>query len=144
MPSRKTRFFFVSALRREIAPITDRLSPIEAVMWRMGQDPGLRMTIRDLLTLDRLPARSDSVERLGLTSEYAERLRQRPVNPTYARRSPHWATDSDFDPARHVRTIDCLNTAFSSFVAVSQTAPAAANASSRGHQRVRRPSEVPQ
>jgi WS/DGAT/MGAT family acyltransferase len=85
--------------------MTDPLSPIETVMWRVGQDPSLRMTVGDLMILDRPPARSDLVERLGVTSEYAERLRQRPGDPSYVRRRPHWATDPDFDPARHVRTI---------------------------------------
>ena len=85
--------------------MTDPLSPIETVMWRVGQDPGLRMTVGDLLILDRSPARSDLVDRFRVTSEYAERLRQRPGDPSYVRRRPHWVTDPDFDPARHVRTI---------------------------------------
>ena len=74
-------------------------------MWRVGQDPGLRMTVGDLLILDRSPARSDLVDRFRVTSEYAERLRQRPGDPSYVRRRPHWVTDPDFDPDRHVRTI---------------------------------------
>jgi WS/DGAT/MGAT family acyltransferase len=57
------------------------------------------------MILDRPPARSDLVDRLGLASEYAERLRQRPGDPSYVRRRPHWATDPDFSAARHVRTI---------------------------------------
>jgi diacylglycerol O-acyltransferase / wax synthase len=85
--------------------MTDPLSPIETVMWRVGQDPGLRMTVGDLLILDRAPARADLVDRFRVTSEYAERLRQRPGDPSYVRRRPHWATDPDFDPDRHVRTI---------------------------------------
>src|SRR5215471_7348876 len=85
--------------------MTDPLSPIETVMWRVGQDPGLRMTVGNLMILDRPPSRSDLVDRLGLTSEYAERLRQRPGDPSYVRRRPHWAIDPDFDTARHVRTI---------------------------------------
>jgi WS/DGAT/MGAT family acyltransferase len=85
--------------------MTDPLSPIETVMWRVGQDPGLRMTVGNLMILDRPPSRSDLVDRLGITSEYAERLRQRPGDPSYVRRRPHWAIDPDFDPGRHVRTI---------------------------------------
>jgi WS/DGAT/MGAT family acyltransferase len=74
-------------------------------MWRVGQDPGLRMTVGDLLILDRTLARSELVDRLRLTAEYAERLRQHPGDPSYVRRRPHWATDPNFDPDRHVRTI---------------------------------------
>src|ERR1700751_4959655 len=85
--------------------MTDPLSPIETVMWRVGQDPSLRMTVGDLMILDRPPTRSELVERLWAPSEYAERRRQRPGAPSYVRRRPHWATAPDFDPARHVRTI---------------------------------------
>jgi WS/DGAT/MGAT family acyltransferase len=63
------------------------------------------MTVGDLMILDRTPARSDLAERLKVTSEYIGRLRQRPGDPSYVRRRPHWVVDQDFDPARHVRTI---------------------------------------
>ena len=33
----------------------ERLSPVEAIMWRAGQDPGLRMIVGNLLILDRPP-----------------------------------------------------------------------------------------
>ncbi len=85
--------------------MSDALSPIETVMWRVGHDPTLRMTVGNLMLLDRAPARSDLIERFGAASEHAWRLRQRPGDPTYIRRRPQWASDPDFDPARHIRNL---------------------------------------
>ena len=81
------------------------LSPVEAVMWRVGQDPGLRMTVGNLLLLEQAPDPSELIERLGAASETAFRLRQRPSEATYLRRRPHWESERDFDPARHVRVL---------------------------------------
>ena len=36
--------------------MSDTLSPIETVMWRVGHDPTLRMTVGDLMLLDRAPS----------------------------------------------------------------------------------------
>ena len=47
------------------------LSPVEAVMWRVGQDPGLRMTVGNLLLLEQAPDPSELIERLGAASETA-------------------------------------------------------------------------
>ena len=33
----------------------ERLSPVEAIMWRAGQDPGLRMIVGNLIILDHVP-----------------------------------------------------------------------------------------
>lgn len=51
--------------------MSDRLSPLEAIIWRVGYDPALRMTVGNLMILDRAPSRSDLLERLGA----AERAR---------------------------------------------------------------------
>ena len=83
--------------------MSDPLSPIETVMWRVGQDPTLRMTVGDLIPLDRAPSRSSLVERFGDAARRATRLRQRPGDPSYVRRRPHWIEDPEFDPARHIR-----------------------------------------
>jgi diacylglycerol O-acyltransferase len=85
--------------------MSDTLSPIETVMWRVGHDPTLRMTVGDLMLLDRAPARADLIGRLAAVSEQAPRLHQRPGEPAYVRRRPQWISDPDFDPARHVRTL---------------------------------------
>ena len=34
----------------------ERLSPVEAIMWRAGQDPSLRMIVGNLIILDRGPS----------------------------------------------------------------------------------------
>ncbi len=85
--------------------MNDALSPMEAVMWRVGQDPGLRMTTGNLLFLEQALRPSELIERLGAASETAFRLRQRPSEATYVRRRPHWESERDFDPARHVRVL---------------------------------------
>ena len=85
--------------------MNDALSPMEAVMWRVGQDPGLRMTVGNLLFLEQALRPSELIERLGAASETAFRLRQRPSEATYVRRRPHWESERDFDPARHVRVL---------------------------------------
>jgi diacylglycerol O-acyltransferase / wax synthase len=85
--------------------MSEPLSPIETVMWRVGQDPTLRMTVGDLMLLDRAPTRAELVERFGAVSDHARRLRQRPADPSYLRRRPVWTTDQDFDPAHHVRAL---------------------------------------
>jgi WS/DGAT/MGAT family acyltransferase len=85
--------------------MSDALSPIETVMWRVGYDPSLRMTVGNLMLLDRTPDRAEVAARLGMVSEQARRLRQRPEEATYVRRRPLWTTDPDFDPARHVRIL---------------------------------------
>ena len=51
--------------------MSDALSPIETVMWRVGHDPTLRMTVGNLMLLDRAPARSELIERFGAASEHA-------------------------------------------------------------------------
>jgi WS/DGAT/MGAT family acyltransferase len=85
--------------------MSEPLSPIETVMWRVGDDPSLRMNVGNLMILDRSPTRSDLVERFGTASEVAPRLRQRPGDPTCVRRRPRWTIDWDFEPGRHVRTM---------------------------------------
>ena len=42
---------------------SERLSPVEAIMWRVGQDATLRMIVGNLIILDRTPTRSALAER---------------------------------------------------------------------------------
>jgi diacylglycerol O-acyltransferase / wax synthase len=85
--------------------MSDRLSPLEAIIWRVGYDPALRMTVGNLMILDRAPSRSDLVERLGSLSEQAPRLRERPADPSYIGRRARWIVDPDFEPGLHVRQV---------------------------------------
>ena len=45
--------------------MTDLLSPMEAIMWRVGQDATLRMTVGALVILDRPPTIAALAERLA-------------------------------------------------------------------------------
>ncbi len=85
--------------------MSDRLSPLEAIIWRVGYDPALRMTVGNLMVLDQAPSRSDLLERLGALSEHAPRLRERPADPSYIGRRPRWIVDPDFEPGLHVRQV---------------------------------------
>ena len=49
--------------------MTDQLSPMEAIMWRVGQDATLRMTVGALVILDRPPTTTALVERLAVAAE---------------------------------------------------------------------------
>lgn len=85
--------------------MSDRLSPIEAMIWKVGHDPALRMTVGNLMILDRAPTRGDLVDRLGAMSRDAPRLRQRPGDPGYIGRRAHWTADLDFDAGLQVRSV---------------------------------------
>jgi diacylglycerol O-acyltransferase / wax synthase len=85
--------------------VSDRLSPIEAVMWRVEHEPTLRMTLGNLMILDRPPTRSELVDRLTSAADQAPRLRRRPDDPSRLRRRPVWVDDPGFDAGNHVRTM---------------------------------------
>jgi len=84
---------------------SERLSPVEAIMWRVGQDTTLRMTVGGLALLDRLPERAALLERLDDAADEAPRLRWRLDDPSRRRARPAWVDDDDFDAADHVRTM---------------------------------------
>ena len=71
-----------------IVAMTDQLSPMEAIMWRVGQDATLRMTVGALMILERPPSVTALAERLVLRS------RQRAAAAPATRRS-----DRDAHPA---------------------------------------------
>ena len=81
------------------------LSPIEAIMWRVGQDATLRMTVGALLILETPPATASLIERLSLAAEAAPRLRQRPDDSTGLRSRPVWLDDPDPALEHHVRSL---------------------------------------
>jgi diacylglycerol O-acyltransferase len=85
--------------------VPDQLSPLEAIMWRVGQDATLRMTLGAVVMLDRAPALPDLRARLAHATALAPRLRCRPDDPTALRPRPAWVEDDDgFDDA-HVRRL---------------------------------------
>ncbi len=81
------------------------LTPMEAIMWRVGQDPTLRMTLGALLIVDRPPTAAALTERLAAAVARAPRLRQRPDDPTAVRARPAWVDDRDHDVESHLRCL---------------------------------------
>ena len=84
---------------------SERLSPVEAIMWRVGHDATLRMTVGTLAVLDRAPDLQALLDRFTAASEQAPRLRWRLDDPSRLRARPAWVDDRPFDPAAHVRRL---------------------------------------
>src|SRR6478735_6175382 len=80
------------------------LTPMEAIMWRVGQDPTLRMTLGALVFLDRPPEPAALRARLTLAVDRAPRLSQRPDEFGGFRGRPLWI-DDDPMPGAHVREL---------------------------------------
>jgi WS/DGAT/MGAT family acyltransferase len=93
--------------RRRSLPTVERvqshLTPIESIMWELGQDPTMRMTLGVLIVLDHAPPDASVVERLASAAAHEPRLTVRPCDR--GRLTPRlvWAPELDFDPANHVR-----------------------------------------
>jgi diacylglycerol O-acyltransferase len=83
--------------------VSQRLSPIESIIWRGGYDPDLRMTIGNLMVLDRAPSRSELTSRLAALPKDAPQLRARPHQSVIPGRGYWWTNDPDFDAGRHLR-----------------------------------------
>jgi diacylglycerol O-acyltransferase / wax synthase len=83
--------------------VPDRLSPIESIIWRVGDDPDLRMTIGNLMVLDHAPSRADLTDRLTALSKDAPQLQARPKQSVIPGRGFLWANDQDFDAGLHLR-----------------------------------------
>ena len=81
-----------------------RLSPIEAIMWKAGQDPTLRMTVGIILGLDRAPSYDLLLERLDSVIKRSPRLQSRPGDPSFTHACPLWLEDDAPDAAHHLRT----------------------------------------
>src|SRR5687768_13615013 len=83
--------------------MNDRLSPIEAIMWRVGQDATLRMTIGALVLLDKAPTASALEARVGSLIQVPS-LRRLPDDSTFMRTRPGWVDDPDPDVGYHLRS----------------------------------------
>ena len=81
----------------------DRLSPIESIIWRVGYDPDLRMTVGNLMVLDHAPSAADLTGRLVALSKDAPQLRARPHEPVLPGLGCRWARVPDFDASLHLR-----------------------------------------
>jgi WS/DGAT/MGAT family acyltransferase len=82
-----------------------RLSPLETIMWRVGHDPVLSMSVGTLLLLDRSPGRTALVERLAMVVEQAPRLTWRPDDPSRSHVRPSWIEGDDVELGHHVREL---------------------------------------
>ncbi len=83
----------------------DRLNPIELFMWRVSHDPTLRMTVGNLMILERLPAASALGERLESAVSREPQLRRRPNDATRLGRRPAWVEGPAFDVGHHLRMV---------------------------------------
>ena len=85
--------------------MSERLSPIETVMWRAGQDPTLRMTIGTLVVLDQSPSRDALVARLEAAVSEVPRLAAHPERLAAGPGRPTWTADDDHAVEYHVRSL---------------------------------------
>jgi WS/DGAT/MGAT family acyltransferase len=85
--------------------MNEHLSSIESIMWRVGKDPTLRMTVGALMIFDRSPTRAALKDRLVAAAERAPRLRQRPDDPTFTRMRPAWIDEPELDAEHHLRSV---------------------------------------
>jgi WS/DGAT/MGAT family acyltransferase len=81
-----------------------RLSPIEAIMWKAGHDPTLRMTVGIVLGLDRAPSYDLLLERFDAVIKSSPRLQSRPGDPSFTQACPLWLEDDAPDAEHHLRT----------------------------------------
>jgi diacylglycerol O-acyltransferase / wax synthase len=81
----------------------NRLSPIESIIWRVGYDPDLRMTIGNLMILHRAPSLSDLSDRLVALSKDAPQLQSRPRESFLPGLRYWWVKDADFEASLHLR-----------------------------------------
>ncbi len=85
--------------------VSDRLNPIELFMWRVSQDPTLRMTVGTLMILDEPPAAGALGERLESAVAREPQLRRMPNDATRLGRRPAWIEDPAFEVGNHLRIV---------------------------------------
>jgi len=85
-------------------PVDDRLSPIEAIMWKAGQDPTLRMTVGIVMILDRAPSYESLVERFAGVIKCSPRLQSRPGDESFVHARPMWVEENALDAEHHLRS----------------------------------------
>jgi diacylglycerol O-acyltransferase / wax synthase len=89
-------------LEREMS---ERMTSIEAIMWRAGHDATFRMTVGGLLVLDHAPDRDALIERLEKAAAGASRLRSMPDDSSHAQSRQMWTTATGFNAADHVQAM---------------------------------------
>ncbi len=84
--------------------VESRLSPMEAIMWKAGQDPALRMTVALVMVLDHAPSSEVLAERFSSVIKRSPRLQLRPAEPSLTQACPLWIEDDAPDAEHHLRT----------------------------------------
>jgi len=79
-----------------------RMSPAEALMWRLDREPTLSSTFANVTFLDRPVDLQRFRRRLERASHLVPRLRQRVQEAPANLGPPSWVDDTDFDLERHV------------------------------------------
>ncbi len=87
--------------------LDERLTPVEALMWRLGTDPPLSACFGSVTFLDREPDPDVLRARLAAATESWPRLRQRVEHVPFPVPVLVWADDPDFDLDHHVRWEHC-------------------------------------
>jgi diacylglycerol O-acyltransferase / wax synthase len=82
-----------------------RMSPAEAVMWKISDDPWLRPIAGTLAVVDQ-PIDADLFrQRMAYAVSVIPRLRERVAPPSAPWAPPHWVPDEDFDLDYHLRHV---------------------------------------
>ncbi len=87
------------------------LTPLESVIWRVGDDTTLRMTVGVLVMLDRAVDPSAVSDRLQAAMDRAARLRCRPTPGPGARGRTVWVEDDDASATEHLRCVSMAGSA---------------------------------
>jgi diacylglycerol O-acyltransferase / wax synthase len=93
-------------MEREVY-LEDRLTPIEALMWRLGTDPGLSACFGSVTFLDREPDPERFRARVAGSIASLSRFRQRIEHVALPVPTLVWADDPDFDLSHHLRWERC-------------------------------------
>ena len=81
------------------------MTPFEALMWRVEEDPRLRSTMTIVYLLDRAPDWERFVAAHDWATRLIPRVRQRVVDPPLGLGMPAWVADDQFDLSFHVRRV---------------------------------------
>jgi diacylglycerol O-acyltransferase / wax synthase len=79
-----------------------RMSDLEALMWRLEDDPSLSSTVANVTILDRPPDLERLRRRLHRAAQAVPRLRERVVPSLVPGLPPSWVEDPDFSVDRHL------------------------------------------
>ena len=81
------------------------MTPFEALMWRIEDDPRLRSTMTVVYLLDSRPGWDRLVAAHEWASRLIPRVRQRVIEPPLGLGAPTWVVDDDFDLSFHLRRV---------------------------------------